>query len=194
MYGEPASQPHVGGWNQFLGPLRTAVEERRRVRLVYSRAWRQGVLERDIEPRRLIQTRRGWEVDAGPVGVEGNLPTYLVSNVRSAELLDETFQPPAQLDSRLARQRETTTVRMVVAQDARWAADMYAEDVAVVAGDEDEFEADLDLLPPADERVGLIMLASGPSTRVIEPTALVPGAVGVIQELLRHHSADDPLA
>ena len=105
------------------------------------------------------------------------------------QLLEDRFEPPPGVDTLLYRQRETTTVRLVLAQDARWAADMYAEAVDVVAEDEEMFEADLELLPPAGRRVGLIMLASGDSTRVIEPTSLLPEAIDVVDELLRHHTA-----
>src|SRR5690606_21426904 len=145
MYGEPGPEQHIGTWNRHLPALQDAVELRRRARIVYSRTWREGVIERVIEPLRLVQTRRGWEVDAGPVGPEGNLRTYLLSNVRDLELLDETFEPPTDVETRLFQQRTTTTVRMVLAQDARWAADMYAEQVDVVREDEEEFEADLEL-------------------------------------------------
>jgi proteasome accessory factor C len=188
MYGEPGPEQHIGTWNRFLPALQDAVEHRHRCGIVYSRAWREGVLERVIEPLRLVQTRRGWEVDAGPVGPEGNLRTYLLSNVRELEVLDETFDPPSHLDVRLAEQRSTTTVRMELAQDARWAADMYAEQVDVVREDEEMFEADLELLPPAGERVALLMLASGPASRLIEPTVLLPQAVDVVRDLIRHHS------
>ena len=59
--------------------------------------------------------------------------------------------------------------------------------------DEDEEKAilDLDLLPPVGERVGLIMLASGTSTRVISPGAVLPEAIGLIEELLHHHKVAD---
>ncbi len=194
MYGEPASSLRVGDWNRFLAELQDAQEQGRRVRIVYSRAWREGVTERVIEPLRLVQTRRGWEVDAGPVGPEGNLRTFLLSNIRSAEVLDETFDPPAGVEALLKRQRATTTVRLELAQDARWAARLYVERVTVVAEDEETFTADLELLPPVGERVGLILLASGPSARVISPGAVLPEALGVVGELLRHHEgarADD---
>jgi len=189
MYGVPGPEQHIGTWNRFLPALQDAVELRRRVRIVYSRAWREGVIERVIEPLRLVQTRRGWEVDAGPAGPEGNLRTYLLSNVRDLKLLDETFEPPSDVETRLLQQRTTTTVRMVLAQDARWAADMYAEQVDVVREDEEEFEADLELLPPASERVALLMLASGPRTRVTDNTSYLPDAIEVVMDLLRHHSA-----
>lgn len=192
MYGEPSTAPYVGDWNRFLGELQDAQEQQRRVRIVYSRAWRPGVTERVIEPLRLVQTQRGWEVDAGPVGPEGSLRSFILSNVRSAEVLDEEFEPPAGLESLLKRQRETAIVRMELAQEARWAARQYAERVTVVAEDEATFTADLALLPPVGERVGLIMLASGPSTRVISPGSVLPEALGVIEELLAHHGGQMP--
>jgi proteasome accessory factor C len=190
MYGEPTSAPRVADWNRFLAPLQEAQATRHRVRILYSRAWKAGVGDRVIEPLRLIQTHRGWVVDAGPVGPEGNLRTYLLTNIRDVRILDESFDSPLGVDLLLHRQRETTTVRLVLAQDARWAADMYAESVDVVTEDEEMFEADLELLPPAGRRVGLIMLASGEATRVIEPTSLLPEAVGVVDELLRHHTPE----
>ena len=78
-------------------------------------------------------------------------------------------------------------MRLALAQDARWAADMYAESVHVIDEDEDELVADLDLLPPVGGRVGLIMLASGDATRILEPTTVLPDALDVIEELVRHH-------
>lgn len=188
MYGEPASQPRAASWNTHLAALQSAQERQLRVRIVYSRAWREGVTERVVEPLRLVQTKRGWELDAGPVGPEGNLRTYLLSNIRDAEVLEESFDPPAGVDALLRRQRATTTARVEIVQDARWAAEMYAEHVTVVSEDETSLVADLDLLPPAGERVGLIMLASGPSTRLIGPSSLLTEAVAVIARLAEHHA------
>lgn len=189
MYGESAATPYVGDWTRHVKDLQDAQEQRRRVRIVYSRAWRPGVTDRVVEPLRLVQTRRGWEVDAGPVGPEGNLRTFLLSNIRLVEVLDEEFEPPSGLASLLARQRATWTVRMEAAQDARWAARQHAETVTVVGEDEETFTADLELLAPVGERVGLIMLASGPSIRVISPGAVLPEAMGLVKELLEHHES-----
>ena len=189
MYGEPASVPRAGDWNRFLRDLQDAQEQNRKVRIVYSRAWREGVTERVIEPLRLLQTHRGWEVDAGPVGPEGNLRTFILSNVRSAEVLDETFEPPTAAAPLLERQRRTSRVRLEITQDGRWAARQYAERVSVVDEDEEKVTLDLDLLPPVGERVGLIMLASGTSTRVISPTDVLPEAIALIEELRHHHEA-----
>lgn len=77
---------------------------------------------------------------------------------------------------------------MELTQNARWAASMYAEQVTVVTEDEAMLTVDLELLPPAGERIGLIILASGPSTKLVEPTALQPEAFEVIQRLAEHHA------
>ncbi len=188
MYVDPQI-PQVGTpvWNRPLAPLQEAQRTRRAVRIDYSRAWSHGVGGRVIHPYRLVQTRRGWEVDAGPPDAEGQLRTFLLSNIRSVELLDETFEAPDDLDARLETQRETTRVRVLVPHAARWAADMYAERVTVVDDDEETASLDLDLLPPLDRRVGLLLLAAGPEAFVVEPAEL--GAAGVVaaEELLVHH-------
>lgn len=106
-------------------------------------------------------------------------------------MLDETFEPPAGAVSLLERQRRTSRVRLEITQDGRWAARQYAECVAVVDEDEEKGTLDLDLLPPVGERVGLIMLASGTSTRVISPGAVLPDAIALIEELLHHHEMAD---
>ncbi|WP_167736778.1 WYL domain-containing protein [Nocardioides sp. 1609] len=188
--GEGSAVPTPAGWNRFVAPLQQAQESRRRVRIVYSRAWHEGVGVRVVDPLRLVQTKRGWELDAGPVADDDSLRTYLVSNMREVEVLAETFEPPADVAALLERQRRTTTVRMELGQDARWAADMYAEKVHVVPGAESEetFQADLEMLPPVDRRVGLLMLASGQASRVLTTGAeVLPGAVALVAELLEHY-------
>lgn len=189
MYGEPTATPSVGDWNRHVRDLQDAQEQARKVRIVYSRAWRPGVTDRVIEPLRLVQTRRGWEVDAGPVGPEGNLRTFILSNIRSVDVLDEGFQPPSGFESLLTKQRATTTVRMELAQDARWAARQHSERLTVLHEDEETFTADLELLAPVEERVGLVLLASGSSARVLSPGSILPDALALAGELLAHHES-----
>jgi predicted DNA-binding transcriptional regulator YafY len=160
--------------------LRTAAAGHHCVRIVYSRSWHQGVSERVIEPYRIVRTRRGWEVDAGPLDEQGQMRSYLVPNIRTCELLDETFLAPADLDRRLADQRETARVRVRLPHSARWAADFYAEQVTL----------DLDLLPPLDHRIGLLLLAAGPDATVVDPARLVLAGPALAAELLEHHRAE----
>lgn len=180
LYGEPDRTPDDE--HRFLEPLQRAAREHRRVRIVYSRAWHAGLTERVIEPYRLVQTRRGWEVDAGP-----EMRTYLLSHIRSVEPMSESFESPSDLDARLRAQRTTTTVRVELPHDARWAADMYAERVTVVEDGDESFVADLELLPPVGDRVGQVMLAGGDVTRVLSPASLIQEGPRVAAELLSHH-------
>lgn len=193
MFGETRSGGTDAGagvpeWNHLLPTLQAAQRDRRTLRIVYSRAWEQGVTEREIEPYRLVQTRRGWEVDAGPPDRQGGLRTYLLSNIRSATDAGGTFTPPPGLEEMLAAQRETTTVRIVLPQSARWVADFYAESVTNVSDDETDVEVDVELLPPLERRVGMILLAAGPEAFVVSPRELESAGVVLAEELLLHHA------
>ncbi|MET3962833.1 hypothetical protein ABIE44_002767 [Marmoricola sp. OAE513] len=189
MFGESnAPRPESPArWNQALVPLQDAARDRRKVRIEYSRSWNEGIIDRVVEPYRLVQTRRGWEVDAGPLDADGKMRTYLLSNLRAHEVLDETFEPPADLEARLDAQRVTVTVRVQIPHSARWAADVYAEQVRLVADDEETVTLDLDLLPPVDRRVGLLLLAAGPYSRVLEPSRMLAEGPKLAAELLAHH-------
>jgi proteasome accessory factor C len=189
MYGEPSREASVTHrrWDEALDPVQEAIREHRRTRIVYSRAWRSGVSDRIIEPYRLVNTKRGWEVDAGPLDETGAMRTFLVGNIRKADLLSETFDPPEGLAEALTRQRATTRVRVRLPQVARWTADMYAEEVHVVADDEVASTLDLDLLPPLEHRVGMLMVAAGTSAEVLAPPELASAGAVLAQELLEHH-------
>lgn len=184
-----ASAPAVRSWNRLLPVFRNALAEQTAVRIVYSRAWHPGVTEREIEPYQLVQTRRGWEVDAGPADAEGRLRTFLLSNIRSADALERTFERPDDVAELLAAQRATTRVRVLLPQSARWAADFYAEEVTLVQDDETDVVVDLDLLPPVDGRVGRLLLAAGPLATVIDPPHLDSAGVVAAEELMIHHSS-----
>jgi proteasome accessory factor C len=190
MVGEAGDdEPQPG--DQLLAPLQQAVRDRRRVRIGYSRAWYAGVGERVIEPYRLVQTRRGWEVDAGPADEDGFLRTFLLSNIRDVAVLDDSFDLPERLQELLTEQRQTDTVRVRLPQSARWAADMYAERVTVVDDGELYVVLDLELLPPLEHRVGLLMLVSGPDAEVIDPDLLATAGGRLASELLTHHAPVD---
>lgn len=174
-------------WNQALDPLRTAIEERRQVRMTYSPAWSQKVSDRVIEPWRLVHTRRGWEVDAGPVADDGSIRTFLLAHIRDLAVLDDTFTVPAEADALIEAQRQTTTVRVRIPHAARWAADYYAERVEVVADDELAATLDLALLPPVSQRMGLLLLVAGEDASVLSPASLVTAGPALAAELLAHH-------
>jgi predicted DNA-binding transcriptional regulator YafY len=187
MVGTPGGQPELPAWNQPLRPLQEAQRHRRAVKIVYSRTWQHGVSTRVIHPYRLVQTRRGWEVDAGPPDSAGRLRTFLLSGIRDVESLEQTFEPPTGLAAMLDAQRATTPVRMVLPHGSRWAADMYAETVTVLSADEDDAEVELALLPPLADRVGMLLLAAGSGAFVTDPPELADAGAVLAEELLMHH-------
>ncbi|CAM3256829.1 WYL domain-containing protein [Nocardioides dubius] len=184
---EPGAPGDGGARSETLAALQLARTEQRKVRIVYSRSWRHGVSERIVEPYRLVHTRRGWELDAG-VGDE-QLRTFLLTNVRSCEPLEETFAPPSDLAERLIAQRATTTARVRVPYQARWAADSYAEQVRVVAEHESVVELELELLPPLERRLGLLLLVAGTEAELVEPAGLAGARAELARELRAHHSS-----
>jgi proteasome accessory factor C len=190
LYGQATPAARNGWRSPYLDDLKRATSEHRLVRLVYSRQWDNGIFERVIEPWRLVQTTaRGWEIDAGPVAANGKLRSYLLSNIREVEVLDEGFSLPDDAEDRLAEQRRTSRVTLELPHRSRWALDEYAEEVAIVADTDDSFTAEVALLEPVGWRVGLLMLAGGVDTRVIEPTGLISEGPALAARLLGHHSA-----
>jgi proteasome accessory factor C len=186
MAGVDGTRPFGG---ELAAELRRAARERRQVRIVYARAWRPGVGERVIEPYRVVSTRRGFEVDAGPVDEAGDIRTFLVSGIRSLQVLEETFQRPPDVDALVARAREVTTVRLVVPREAAWVVDRFSEGVTVVRADED-LELVAEVLPPVRDRVGLILTVAGPEAFVVEPETLRDAGAQTAARLLAHHGLE----
>jgi predicted DNA-binding transcriptional regulator YafY len=183
--------PTLGGavlvGSEVAADLRAAATGQRRVRLVYARAWRPGVVERVVEPYRVVTTRRGYEVDAGPLDAEGRVRTYLVSGVRDHEVLADTFERPADADERVAAARRPTRVRLVLPADRAWVVERFAEDVRVETADEDGVLLSADVLPPVRERVGLALTVAGAGAFVVDPPGLVDADRETARQLLAHH-------
>ena len=105
-------------------------------------------------------------------------------------MLDETFEPPTNLDALLAGNRAAETVELVVPQSARWAVERFAESVTVLADDEESVQLHADLLPPVASRLGLLLLCCGPDAFVMAPPALLDAAETTARQLLDHHARD----
>ena len=185
---ELSDTPQAAAWGADIAQaLHRAAEEHRRVRITYVRQWSPGSSERVIEPHRLVRTRRGWEVDAGPADDVAAVRTYLVSGITAHEVLDDTFTPPADLDSLLAVNRRAQTVELVVPQESRWAVERFAEATSVVQDDESDVALRAELLPPVEQRLGLMLLCCGPDAFVTAPSELVGAGEAMATSLLAHH-------
>ena len=186
---EPADKPWAAQWGAGTAQvLHRAAEEHRRVRIQYVRQWHPGSAQRVIQPYRLVRTRRGWEVDAGRADQGGAIRTYLVSGIVGHEVLEETFDPPEDLDVLLAANRTAQRVELVEPQAARWAVERFAESVTVLADDEESVSLLADLLPPVASRLGLLLLCCGPDAFVMTPAALDVAGATTARQLYDHHS------
>jgi predicted DNA-binding transcriptional regulator YafY len=185
----PVATPADAGLGADLAAeLHRAAQERRRVRIVYARTWQPGTAERIVEPYRVLRTRRGWEVDAGPVDDAGRIRTYLVSGIGELSVLDEAFERPPDVDELIARQRASVTVELVVPQTGRWAVERFAESVALLADDEESVKVRAALLPPVEQRVGLILICAGPEAFVTAPRSMLDAGADLARRLLDHHT------
>ena len=165
-----------------------AARDRLRVRIRYVRTWWPGAAERVVEPYRVVRTRRGWEVDAGPPDEDGRLRTYLLTGVLEAEVLDEGFEPPADLVDLLVAQRRTTPVRLVVPSSAVWVVERQAERVEVVREDGADSELVAHLLEPVADRVARILLVASPDAFVVTGAEEYQDAGRELaRRLLAHH-------
>jgi proteasome accessory factor C len=165
-----------------------AAVDHRRVRLLYARAWRPGTTERVIDPYRVVRTRRGWEVDAGPPDEDGRLRTFLLTGVVDAEVLDETFDPPADVVDLLVAQRRTTRVRFSVPEEKVWVVERQAERADRVDSDGQATIVDAELLEPVHDRIATILVISGADARVLEAPADESDAGREwARRLLEHH-------
>jgi predicted DNA-binding transcriptional regulator YafY len=185
---QPADTPDAAQWGADTAQaLHLAAEEHRRVRITYVRQWSPGTSERVVEPYRLVRTRRGWEVDAGPADDVAAVRTYLVSGIVAHEVLDETFEPPEDVDTLLAGNRAAQAVELVVPQGSRWAVERFAESTSVSADDESDVALRAELLPPVEQRLGLLLLCCGPEAFVTSPAALTGAGEATASALLAHH-------
>ncbi len=184
----PGVAPRRNYRKATVAALAEAIRDTRCVRIVYSRAWQPGVGERVIEPYRLVNTRRGYEVDAGPLDAEGQLRTFLVSRIREWEVLGEAFERPDDVMELSRVSRETVAVSGFVPHEGRWAINKYAEGVVWQEGavGESEVYFTAEVLPPVAERVALMVLSAGEGTALDEPE-YDESIAALGRELWEHH-------
>jgi predicted DNA-binding transcriptional regulator YafY len=187
---EASDRPERGA--DLAAELNRAAQLHLRVRVVYARTWQPGTSARVVEPYRVLRTRRGWEVDAGPVDDAGRIRTFLVSGIREISVLDATFDRPVNVDALIATQRASVDVELVVPQTGRWAVERFAESVTLLADDEESVKVRAAFLPPVEQRVGLILISCGPEAFVTAPQDMLDAGANVARQLLEHHVQQRP--
>lgn len=174
-----------------VGPARwdRAAKERTKVAITYVRAWHPGTSRRIVEPYRVLRTRRGWEVDAGPPDESGRIRTYLLSGIVEAEFLDESLELPAGLERLLAEQRRTTPVSFVVPLEELWVLERLAEGVEEIRRDAEDVSLRAHFLEPVRARVAAALVTAGPRAMVLDRDLMEAGRE-LAAELLAHHRGD----
>ncbi len=165
--------------------LSTAVSRRQAVRIEYSRAWKPGVVTPLVNPLRLVETARGWELDA--LTQEDQLRTYIVDRMRSVSVTDQRFEVPPGITQRLAEHRRLTQVDLVVPHGYLWVVDRYAESSHVTGQDEGDVQVSAQFLPPVAERVGLIIVTA-PNAFVVGPDQYKDSGQRMAEVILAHHA------
>lgn len=127
-----ASRPEI------LDTLRTAVQERRRVRLDYFAYSRDARTVRDVDPYRVFAADGAWYV-FGHCHSAGGERLFRVDRVAGVQALDETFTPPEGVGESLpelfAVAPGTPRVTLELPPSARWVVDTYpVEEVTDLAG------------------------------------------------------------
>lgn len=171
--------------------LRQGISEQRKVRFSYSREWKPGVGDRVVDPYALRRTYLGFELDAGPVGENGRIRTFLLRNIWQIELLDDTFERPEDVEALIAANRDTVRVRVFVPKMAKRTYEGLMMEWRVVTEDErpdGERLLEVELQQPFAERLAMIMFRAGPGSSVEDgPPELWDAASRRAQELLHHH-------
>ncbi len=120
-----------GGGAEVLDVLRTAVADHRRVHLDYYSYGRDERTERDIDPY-VLHAEDGSLYALGYCHLAQAERRFRVDRIASAQLLDETFAPPAESASVAVFQPDADDPRVVLdlRPEAAWVVDAYpVEDV-----------------------------------------------------------------
>lgn len=164
--------------------LSEAISKRIAVEIEYSRTWKPGLVDRKVHPLRLVETARGWELDA--LLPDDEVRTFIIDRIRDVALTQDSFEVPRGTTARLVEHRRPTTVDLVVPLGYQWAVDRYAESSTVVEQDEGDVSISAQFLPPVAERVGLVLITA-PNAFVIRPDELKEAGRQMADVLLDHH-------
>lgn len=181
-----AGVPSAGSATDIGRLMSDAVRDHVAVEIVYARSWHPGVTQRVIHPMRLFHGTRGWEVDAIDAD-NGEVRTFLLDRIRSAEPTQTRFERPADIGERIDRQRREHRVVLNIPQGNRWVVDRFSETASVLQEDEDDLTIAAYLLPPVATRVGLILTIAGADAFVLKPKSLDDAGRDLAQSLLDHH-------
>jgi proteasome accessory factor C len=170
-----------------LETLREATQEHRQVRIDYYAYGRDEHTQRVIDPYRVTSDEGQWYVAAYCHLAEGDR-LFRVDRISAAALLDEHFDPPADLPPESVFSPTDADPRVVVelTPDARWVTEYYP--VETVTEHDGQLRATLAVTArPWLER---LLLRLGPSARVVDgPEDLRDAAAAAATRILARYGA-----
>ncbi len=175
-----------------VSTLRQAIAKRRRVRIEYSKAWRPGVDTRVVEPYGLLRTQRGWELDAGPVQRDRHIRTFLVSNIRGLEVLDESFDLPSNAAALREENRRRSDAILRLPPRSDWVVERFAEDSQLLEDDDGWKTIRVWVVEPVHTRIGLMVLIAGLGAAVVGPAYRWDADAELGRRLARRYRAGTP--
>jgi len=173
----------------YLALLRKSSDELRRVEITYANEWNPASKKRIIEPWQVRRTKRGFEVDAGPVHPDGSIRTFLLRNIEGVRVLDETFEVPGNFRDLINANRVTITARVGIPRSAERSYEALAESIVKINDDHtsDVLLLDVELAQPYEPRLAVLLLRAGPKAVVYQPADMRNIAAHRAQQLLSHH-------
>jgi proteasome accessory factor C len=149
-----------------LETLRTGVRQHRQVAIDYYAYGRDTHTRRVIEPYRVTSDQGQWYASAW-CHLAQDERLFRLDRISSAELLDQTFEPPADLPAESVFSPSTEDPRIVVelAPDARWVAEQYPVEALVEGGDG---SVRVTLAVTATAWLERLLVRLGPSARVVD--------------------------
>jgi proteasome accessory factor C len=152
---------------EVLEVLRRAVREQRQVHLEYFAYHRDQTTSRDVDPFRVFAAGGAWYL-VGFCHRAGGIRTFRVDRIYHLDLLDVTFERPAEMDNgRAALDLDPDAPRVVLdlAPSARWVVETYPVDEVSERAD-----GSLRARVPVASRIWLerLLLRLGPDAEVVE--------------------------
>jgi proteasome accessory factor C len=175
------------GEAKWLELLREAVTERKRIDLEYYTYTRDNMTRRKVDPHLVFASLGHWYFSGWCHMVEDKR-MFRLDRIKSIELTDETFEPPADADAELppplvyAPGPDAVLVRIRVATGiSDWLTDYFhMESTRDLRGGRQE----LTFRVPADRELERLLLRFGSDVEVVEPPELAERMRGAAQGIL----------
>lgn len=118
--------------------------------------------------------------------------TFLVSHIRSVEVMDEHFERPADAAQLCATNRAQKPARVLLPPKSDWVVERFAEKAEIIQDDDGDKMIDVELAEPVRQRLALMLLIAGKGAELVEPLWYSDADAELAARLLQIYSGTDP--